>query len=228
MCWNFENSMINMFFWNGLASIDAVIAFFLHPPKTLLLFLDQAIFARLKAFITLLNWSCILNFVCFNVHFTCLFAKIWFHIHIHGIFFSTTFSLVCECVSKVNPFCKYSVLIHVKLVAQVDMCVSFFILISMKVFFYFMIFVFDSIFMFAASVLLVCFFSLDFRLFFWALYRFDSLSLKVFFLFFFILTSRIQNLVHGIPSHSKIGHYTTQNQHEQTSIAMCGESEKNK
>lgn len=36
------------------------------------------------------------------------------------------------------------------------------------------------------------------------------------------------NLVHEIPSHSKIGHYTTQNQHEQASISSSVWKEKNK
>lgn len=160
--------MINMFFRNGLASIDAAIAFSLLPLKPLF-FLDQAIFARLKASITqLIFFPLILILVCFNVDFTCLFCKFNFTLTNTEIFSSLFFnSLVCVCVTSqsVLQIFRFDFNIHVKLVAQVDMCVSFFILISIKSFF-FTTFVFDSIFMFAASVLSVCLFSLDFHLFF--------------------------------------------------------------
>lgn len=59
-------------------------------------------------------------------------------------------------------------------------------------------------------------------------------TLFFFFYFAFLFCSSLRpkfsslktNLVHEIPSHSKIGHYTTQNQHEQASVAVCGEQKK--
>lgn len=167
--------MINMFSRNGLASIDAAIAFSLLPLKTLF-FLDQAIFARLKASITqLIFFPLILILVCFNVDITCLFCKFNFTLTNTEIFSSLFFnSLVCVCVTSqsVLQIFRFDFNIHVKLVAQVDMCVSFFILISIKSFFFY-----DIRFRFDFYVCCFCFIGLPlFTRFSLVLYFYSLLS----------------------------------------------------